>query len=167
MNKAEIHRINYGAGKRDRNVENLLVNFNAVCPGNSIEVLNYCKEILKLIILSSESQPSLEDWNNILPKWFIGRCAEEMTDAEAEESLKQWRLMSWEEKKKAELEERWSLSEGIYWFRPEMRHWFWWDSEIIDSNNFKITVEVDGLPFPSGSLKWLAIACGAVSFEEE
>jgi hypothetical protein len=57
----------------------------------------------------------------------------------------------------------WSLDNWVHWMRPENREWYWWDAEVVGGAAAVVEVEVDGWPFPWGSLEWLLKAAGANS----
>ena len=63
--------------------------------------------------------------------------------------------------------ELWTLDGWLHWFQPEERIWYWWDEVARDDHTGVIRVIVRDWPYPYGSLRWLARACGATSLEEE
>lgn len=144
------------------------VRFIARCDGDSWQVLAKAKAVLIEFDQAAMAEwPDNSDWTKILPKWFLEKCAPEQTREQAEESLKLWRALSWEEQARAEREELWPLSACLYWLNPENRKWFWWDAEERDANTIVIAAEVDDWPFPWGSLAWLFRAAGATHVNSE
>jgi len=145
-----------------------VVRFNAYCYGNSNDVLMKCKEVLEIILReSSDKWPSDNYWLTILPQWFINQCSEELSPEEVEKWLTWWRELPSEEQIRVNKEEKWSLSDWLYWLQPENRQWFWWDAIPENPNILRISVEVIGWPFPWGSLDWLLRASGAISVDAE
>ncbi|HAZ45733.1 MAG TPA: hypothetical protein DDW76_36525 [Cyanobacteria bacterium UBA11369] len=149
-----------------------IILFNVYCPGNANEVLQNCREVLAVVLQQYEKNwPSDDEWQELLPKWFVERCAPERTIEEEEENLAKWRTLSREEQIREIEEELWSVMDWISWFEPsddpfEQRCWFWWDAFVKDPNLLLIAVEVVDVPFPFGSLEWLIRASGAIKLEE-
>jgi hypothetical protein len=145
-----------------------IVRFNVFCSGNSNDVLRKCKEVLEAVLReSSDKWPSDDCWLTILPPWFIQQCSEELSQEEEEKWLAWWRRLSPEEQNRVNQEEKWSLSDWLYWLQPENRQWFWWDAIPENPNIMRIAVEVTEWPFPWGSLDWLLRASGAISIKAE
>ncbi|MHB8064327.1 MAG: hypothetical protein ACYDG2_17130 [Ruminiclostridium sp.] len=163
MIKYEINRLLNGVEESNKVDENLLVDFEVKCGKKTEVVLGRCKEVLKIVLENSVGKwPSIDEWRQLLPQWFIERCAREITMEEAEKRLS----LSIEERKEINRKEGWTLSAWIYWFNPEERKWFWWDAKIYEEDTIIITVECISWPFPWRSLEWLFIASGAMSVEE-
>ncbi|HKQ03868.1 MAG TPA: hypothetical protein VJ464_01955 [Blastocatellia bacterium] len=140
----------------------------AYCQSNADAVLNRCKEVLEVVLRHERNEwPSLDDWRTLLPMWFVMECADEVSREESERWLKWWQGLSREQQAKVEREARWSLSDWLYWFEPDVRQWFWWDAHIEDSKTLSVYVEVQSLPFPWGALDWLLRASGAVSVKQK
>lgn len=131
-------------------------------------VCAHAKEVLAIVTQTSlDRWPTEEQWKALLPKWFVDACAPPMTKAEEEHALKRWRRLSPTERAKVEEETPWTLLDLLHWFRPEERQWYWWDARPKDSSTLVVAIEVDGWPFPWGSLKWLLRAAGARQVEAE
>jgi hypothetical protein len=144
------------------------VRFVAKCKGNAPEVLEKAKETLKAVNENSLPEwPSIDRWRQILPAWFVNRCAPERSQEEAENWLTWWKSLTPAEQKKVLAEEEWSLSNWIYWFQPDNRQWYWWDGVPLDRNYVVIAVEVDAWPFAWGALRWLFRAAGADDLRSE
>jgi len=143
------------------------VQFAISCPFGADEVLTKAKDILKIV-----GDAAIAGWpfnKNIivkLPDWFTAACSPEMSPEDAQRWLTWWRSLSPREQRKAELEKGWSLENWLYWMEPDNRQWFWWDAKIID-NDIALAIEVEGWPFPWGSLRWLFLASGASAIETE
>ncbi|MHC5083593.1 MAG: hypothetical protein ACYTET_06605, partial [Planctomycetota bacterium] len=156
-----ISRIKKGSDENEKSTGIGLVNFVITCCGNADEILDKSKEILLTIDENSIDEHPDNNWEALLPDWFIDRCAPEMTKEEAEKWKEKWMKMS--PKKRAKMEEKrdWSLLNWLYWFEHDNRTWFWWDASITNNNTIILSVETFGSPFPWGALRWLFIACGA------
>lgn len=48
---------------------------------------------------------------------------------------------------------------------PEEREWFWWDGTTTGPAQIRITVQVEGRPFPTGALRWLLTSASGTSVE--
>jgi hypothetical protein len=143
------------------------VQFVATCPGNASQVLSRTKELLLLFCEQSPSAwPSLAQWRNMLPRWFLDRCAPEMTQEQAEKWLAWWRGLPPEERERVEREKDWSLENWLYWMEPANRTWTWWDACDQDANTLIVAIEVIDWPFPWGAFRWLLLAAGAEKVEE-
>lgn len=154
----ELKRLNSN-GIED-NYKGFIAEIIADCAGNASDVLQKTKDVLKKIIDCELSfDDPIDDWRVILPEWFINACSSEITKNEAEEILRTpqgYELLA----------NRWTISGFIYWFRPEIRSWYWWDGIIKDQNILLIKVLVDGDPFAWGALEFLLKSAGANSVEE-
>ena len=145
-----------------------LILFNVHCSGNANQVHQNSREVLAVVLSQYEKNwPSENEWLQLLPKWFVERCAPERTIEEEEENLAKWRTLSREEQIRETEEELWSVMDWISWLDPsDERYWFWWDAFVKDANLLLVAVEVVDVPFPSGSLEWLLRASGAIKIEE-
>ena len=74
-----------------------------------------------------------------LPEWFRRACASEGQSTD----------------------ERWSLTEWLFWVPPGDRQWFWWNARQTTSGSGEVLIETTGVPFPTGALWWLLVASGA------
>ncbi len=144
------------------------VRFLARCAGDSGTVMKRAKEVLMLVNERGAGEwPADAQWPELLPNWFVDRCAPAQTQEEAETWLAWWKALPPEEQGRVEQQKAWSLDDWLYWFLPENRAWFWWDAVAVDVDSLVVAVETYEWPFPSGSLAWLLRASGAVSVEAE
>jgi hypothetical protein len=145
------------------------VRFVARCPFGASEVLAKAKSVLKAVDQTSlTGWPTNEEWPSKLPDWFVFRCAPEETQQQAEQRVARWRTLAPEEQARVDVETEWSLSNWIYWLKPENRQWFWWDAKAVDDiDHIILAVEVNCWPFPWGALRWLFKASGASALEAE
>jgi hypothetical protein len=137
----------------------------ARCPGNSELVLERVKDILEALCASPPDQAGIDrqHWSASLPAWLVSRFAPEPSAEELKEYLK----LPYEQKVTLVHDAAWSMSEWLYWFRPENRYWYWWDGIAADAHCLAIAIEVRDWPFPWDALKWLLRAAGATSVEAE
>lgn len=143
------------------------VRFIAWCPANAAQVLEKAKAVLKVVNRHSTGEwPNDDKWKELLPNWFVKSCSPELSQAEAEAELARWRQLPREEQIREE-EDLWSLSNWVYWFKPGNRQWYWWDAAVLDADNVVIAIEVEGWPFPWGSLGWLFRVAGAANVKGE
>ncbi len=164
----ELRHINQGAID-ENNYEGIgLILFDVTCPGNAESVLERSKEIMSIVVQQyQEPWPSCNEWLQLMPEWFVSKCAPELSAEEEKLELERWQKLSPEQQSTQDLEESWSLSEWISWFEvgnspQEIRYWFWWDSILRNSNLFHVALEVVDVPFPWGSFDWLIRASGAI-----
>jgi hypothetical protein len=135
---------------------------------NSQQTLDRAKAVLKIVNENSAGEwPSDARWRELLPDWFVSRCAPEMTKEEAQAETIKWRKLTREEQVRWDSEHQWSLGEWLYWLQPGKRQWYWWDGVALDDNTAVIAVEVQDWPFPWGALGWLLRAAGADEVEAE
>ena len=164
MIKNEIYRLVNGEGQIEKLNNMEYVEFKIECRNNSSDVLSKCKEVLKIVLCNNEKDKlTIDEWRNVLPLWFTEKCAKELSKQEAEDRLN----LTIEERKRITLNEGWTLSDWIYWFKPNERQWYWWDAKIVDLNTIHLVIECYGWPFAWGALRWLWKACGAIECEEE
>ena len=145
------------------------VRFVARCPLGASSVLAKVISVLKSVDeIARNDWPTEERWLAILPEWFTSACASPMTPEQAEQWLVWWKGLPPNEQARAEIEKDWSLDSWLYWMEPNNRQWFWWDAKALDDCDcILLAVEVEGWPFPWGSLRWLFKAAGASALEPE
>jgi hypothetical protein len=132
------------------------------------DVLERVKDVLSRIILaSSETWPTSEEWSTILPKWLVLASAHERSPEEAKawwDRLRQGRV---EDREVALGSQPWSIGEFVHWFLPEQREWWWWGGEMIGDNRLRICLIVEELTPSHGALDWLLQAAGAEDIIDE
>src|SRR5919201_632644 len=159
---AELRHVLQGAQEEERSrsgTDRLL--FRARQP---TEVLQRARAILQIVLSHQAPWPTDVQWRSLLPEWFVQSCAPEQTAEEAQRWLDHWRSLSPDLKAQEEALGPWSLSNWLYWFDPDGmggdRGWAWWDAGVSDSSSGWVDIEVDGLPYPARTLRWLLRACG-------
>jgi hypothetical protein len=167
----ELHHIENGPDPAESPEGVGLVTFDVDCDGNAQQVHDRALEVMGVVVRQYARPwwPAIEEWETILPKWFVEACAPEDEETESEEWLAWWRTLPREEQSRVEAETRWSLADWIYWFQPENRHWYWWDALVDSPDAMRVAVQVDAWPFPWAALRWLLKAAGAkaVTSDEE
>jgi hypothetical protein len=146
----------------DEEPDGTLVAVDAVCD-DATQVLARCREVLTVVLDHSDGEwPTDEEWLALLPDWFVAASAPELTPDEAERYRARWEAMSYQERlADAASQKPWSVSDWIFWFDPDDRHWFWWDAEVRSTTELRVWIQVDTWPAPVGSLEWLLRAAGA------
>jgi hypothetical protein len=130
------------------------------------EVLERAQSVLRVVNQHALGEwPVLETWKTVLPAWFVARCAPERTPEQLEARKRRLATLSIEEKRRESHEEQWPLSNWLFWFKPENRQWYWWDTRLLAENRAIVTVEVEAWPFAWQSLSWLLRASGAMSID--
>jgi len=167
MNTAEeLTRLREGAD-RERAPTGLLTSFIVRSDGHAMVVLTRVTEALQRVIETSQREElSNAEWARILPAWLVESFAPERSQEEAEAWLRWWRQLPPREQARAAAEDRWSLENWLYWFRPEQRSWRWWTGQIMNPDSLEIVVETEGLPVASGALEWLIRAAGGRVIEK-
>lgn len=135
------------------------------------QVIANAREVLTCVVAQTGDWPAFERWPQLLPTWFIQRCAPEPSEPDHGESfdaeawLHQWRAMTPEGRAAAD-QEPWMLSAWLYYFDPtedgmgDDRSWWWWDATAEEPDGGWVQVATTGWPFGSGSLSWLIEASG-------
>ena len=108
--------------------------------------------------------------SQLLPQWFVGKCAPEQTRSEVEVRRVAWRARTEEEQKKRfqlEVDTDWSLRAWVYLFDPDNeRPWYWWNLSLIDGIFFNVTVGSEECMFASQGLRWFLRVCGGIRVTE-
>ncbi|MGW2937017.1 hypothetical protein ACWDA7_35400 [Streptomyces sp. NPDC001156] len=170
--KGELRRLRYGPGSDDRRQRPFLVRvqFTAEDPAR---VVADARAVLTTVVERMADWPAFGRWPELLPGWFVQRCAPEHAEPEPGLSfdagawLRKWQSMTPEQK--ADFSKGpWTLSGWLYYFDPteegmgDDRSWWWWDAGADELGNGWVEVATTGWPFGSGSLSWLIEASGGV-----
>ncbi|MFD0526951.1 hypothetical protein ACFQ1I_06245 [Kitasatospora arboriphila] len=162
----ELRRLRSGPGPEDDRARPFLVRvrFTAADPAR---VVAGARAVLRSVVGRTDDWPAAEQWPQLLPAWFVRRCAPEPVEPEpgappfdAEEWLRQWRAMTPEQRAAAD-REPWTLSDWLHCFDPTEdggggdRGWWWWHAGTDGPGTGRVQVETTGWPFGSGSLRWL------------
>lgn len=166
----ELRRLRSGLEAEDGQRQPFLVRarFTAEDPA---QVIADARAVLTCVVERIGDWPAFERWPQLLPAWFIQRCAPEPMEPEpgepfdADAWLAQWRAMT-PEQRAAASRGPWTLSNWLYYFDPteegagDDRSWWWWDAGTDESGDGWVQVATTGWPFGSGSLSWLIEASG-------
>jgi hypothetical protein len=167
--KGELQRLQSGLGADDGRQRPFLlrVRFTAEDP---VWVIANARAVLTCVVQRTGDWPAFGRWSELLPAWFLQRCAPEPAEPEpgppfdAQAWLQKWRAMT-PEQKSAFSQGPWMLSDWLYYFDPTEegmgndRSW-WWDAGSDEPGNGWVEVATTGWPFGSGSLSWLIEASG-------
>ncbi|MCY0953131.1 hypothetical protein [Streptomyces sp. H27-S2] len=168
--KGELRRLRSGPGAEDDQRLTFLVRarFAAEDPA---QVIANAREVLTCVVEEMRDWPADERWPQLLPAWFVERCAPEYDESfDADVWLRQWRAMT-PEQKEAISEEPWTLSSWLDHFDPteegagKDRSWWWWHVGTHESGGGWVQVATTGWPFGSDSLTWLIEASGGADIK--
>ncbi|MFE7647462.1 hypothetical protein [Streptomyces phaeoluteigriseus] len=169
--EGELRRLRSGLGVEDGQQQPFLVRvrFSAEDPA---QVIADARAVLTRVVERMGDWPAFARWPQLLPAWFLQRCAPEPVEAErgddpfdAEAWLRQWRAMA-PEQRAAAGQGPWTLSDWLHHFDPteegagDDRSWWWWQAGTDESGGGWVQVATTGRPFGSGSLFWLIKASG-------
>jgi hypothetical protein len=163
---AELRRVQGGFSEDDDDAKLLPVRVFFTADDPAVVVAR-ARDVLAQVIQRMDSWPADDGWPDLLPQWFVERCAPEPAADGAGDSagsLARWRAMSPEEKA-ADAKRPWTLSSWLYYFDPvegmgEDRSWWWWNAGGDEPGTGWIDVVTTGWPFGTGSLYWLIQGCG-------
>lgn len=126
------------------------------------DILARCQEVLLAVLrYSGQDWPTAEQWNSILPGWFVAACAPEQSAEESVKWLTWWRTLPPAEQARAESEQPWTLPDWLHWLHPSERQWHWWNASATPDRALRVTIAIDGWPTALGSLDWLLRSAGA------
>jgi hypothetical protein len=86
------------------------------------------REVLEPVFAPRPRWPSLEEWREILPAWFVDACSDDVHVTNC-------------------VIDRWSLRAWIYWFQPEQRRW---TPRALRPDGQRLAIEIE--PTGQGSL---------------
>jgi hypothetical protein len=155
----------------DQPPQGVLVRANATAPGNAPATLQRCRDLL-LVVLDflpdPPAFPTLHEWHQVLPPWFLHACGPERSHAEEQAWLQRWRAAPPHQQRQLEQQRPWAVADWLYWFDPTSdaeRSWAWWDSGVVDYDHFWIDVDVLEDSAALGTLQWLLRAAGATKID--
>ncbi|WP_322780119.1 hypothetical protein [Frankia sp. Cas4] len=129
---------------------------------DALTVLRRCREVLIPVIdHQSDEWPSIAEWHQLLPEWFVAACPKEMSSEQAEQWLAWLHTLSEDEQAAVRRRKAWALEDWLYWLEPDRRQWFWWDAQFDEADTLDVYVEVMDMPVPLGALDWLLRASGS------
>lgn len=151
--------------------QGVLLRANATVAGDAPATHQRCRDLL-LVVLDflphPPTFPTLQEWHQVLPQWFLHACGPEPSRAEEEAWLQQWRAVPPHQQRQLEQQRPWTVADWLYWFDPASdveRSWRWWDGGVVDDDHFWIDVDVMEDPAALGTLEWLLRAAGATEID--
>jgi hypothetical protein len=168
--EGELRRLRTGPGAEDSRQRPFLVRVRFTA-GEPAQVIADARAVLTRVVERTGDWPEFERWPQLLPTWFVKRCAPEATEPEPDEPFdaeawqRQWQAMTPEQRAAAN-KGPWTLSDWLHCFDPteegagDDRSWWWWHAGTDESGGGWIQVDTTGWPFGSGSLSWLIEAGG-------
>lgn len=99
------------------------------------------REVLDVVFERRATWPSLDEWRELLPAWFVDACSDDVHVTNC-------------------VVDRWSLRAWIYWFQPEQRRW---ELRSIDAAGERLLIDVEPTGQGSlllGALEWLVKTAG-------
>jgi hypothetical protein len=134
------------------------------CHGDSAVVIDRARAVMTAVVdRAGPPWPSVDEWLELLPEWFVAACGPERSVEEVERWLRWWRSLPRVEQARVTREQQWTLADWLFWLEPGERQWFWWAATVEDPDTASVVVEVAGWPAPLGALEWLLRASGAVA----
>ena len=123
----------------------------------------------------ADEWPADEQWTDILPTWFVQRCAPEtpVRQGTAADWIAWWHGLA---RQQRETERRtnavadWRLLDWINLFDPDgradSRSWRWWNAGVRGHAVGWVRFATDGHPYGGrGALRWLIEAAGGYDIE--
>ncbi|MGV9305493.1 hypothetical protein ACWDLG_19120 [Nonomuraea sp. NPDC003727] len=165
ISEGELRRIESGPPAEAEPAFVVRVFFTADAPAN---VVARAGQVLTRVIERAEPWPTADEWPDLLPSWFVAKCAPEPRADSVQDGAGRpawwWRFLMPGERA-AVSGESWTLSGWLHFFDPAAgdggdRSWWWWDAGSDRPDRGWIDVATDGWPFGTGSLYWLIEACG-------
>lgn len=149
--------------QRDEKPMGLSVETLHVSGENPQAILAKCKEVLGMMFHAEPADFSNSPgwWRERLPGWFVSQCAHEKTIEESQKWFAWWQTLTDEERLSETEKAPWSLRAWLFWFTPDNRTWFWWDSDITDAHTLLIHLCIVETPGALGALEWLLRTAGA------
>jgi|GEM_PF-970099 len=153
--------------QRDEKPMGLSVETLHVSGENPQAILAKCKEVLGTMFHAAPADYSNPPgwWRERLPGWFVSQCAREKTIEESQEWFAWWQTLTSEERLSEKEKAPWSLRAWLFWFTPDNRTWFWWDSEITGAHTLLIHLCIVETPGALGALEWLLRTAGATEVQ--
>jgi hypothetical protein len=142
-------------------MSSLVIQLVLTCADSAEACLQKLREVLETIERAREPWPTMAEWEQVLPPWFVAACSPAMSVSEAQAWLEQWRAMSQSEQSAAVENQAWSLPHWLYWMDPKQSVWRWRHATVRSPRDLEVSLEVDGWPVALGAFNWLARTAGA------
>ncbi len=113
----------------------------AICPEGAEPVRGRVAQVLDAVFAPRPSWPSLDEWREILPRWFVDACSDDVRVVNC-------------------VIDKWSLRAWIYWFQPDQRRW---TLRAMHAQGDRLVIEVEPTGRGSlllGALEWLVKTAG-------
>jgi hypothetical protein len=174
---AELLRVRYGPHPDTVNpLREVEATFTAQDPGETIALI---REVLLAILPfaagPADEWPADNRWSDVLPAWFVQRCAPEAPVHEGALGAwtTWWRGLTRQQREtemKTDAVADWRLLDWINLFDPrgmaDSRSWRWWDGGVSGRGTGWIRFGTDGHPYGGrGALLWLIEAAGGYDID--
>ena len=131
------------------------------CPEGAANCLLKLREVLDHLERPREGWPSVDQWEQLLPTWFVAACAKPTSSEETNAWLLRWRQMPETERLQAEDTQPWSLADWLHWMEPDHLVWRWARATQHGPAVLEVVLAVEEMPVALGAFTWLARTAGA------
>jgi hypothetical protein len=158
--KGELRRLRSGLGAEDGREQPFVVRFRFTAEDPARVVAN-ARAVLTCVVERTEDWPAPGQWPEVLPAWFVRRCAPERSGPQPGPPFPVFSRGPW------------TLPGWLHHFDPteegtgDDRSWWWWDAGSDEPGHGWVEVATTGWPFGSGSLHWLFEASGGGELEPD
>jgi hypothetical protein len=174
---AELLRVQYGPHPDTVNpLLTVEATFTAQDPGETVALI---REVLLAVLPyaagPADEWPADNRWADILPAWFVQRCAPEaaVREGTVEARTSWWRGLTRQQREteiRTDAVGDWGLLDWIGLFDPDgmadSRSWRWWDGGVTGHGTGWIRFGTDGHPYGGrGALLWLIEAAGGYDID--
>ena len=125
------------------------------------EQLERVKELLSCVHLLSFGEDAVfSKLASELPRWFLDRSSQPLSEEEMTQWLSKWRSADSDVKKLMEDKKGWSAEDWLYWMDPFNRPIYLIDAKLTTETSGEIVFASHELMKPNGASEWMLKACG-------
>jgi hypothetical protein len=153
----ELGRVERGPEPHENRYDYFILPVDVECDRDAEDVLARCREVMRTVLAQPEDPwPSVEQWRQILPRWFVEAGGEEIRPEDEAREQARIAKLTFEELEKLP----WPAGLWVSTFEGG-RSWYWWDAEVVSPKHLSVKLAVEGHPWSEGAVRWLLIAAGA------